>query len=141
VENLEATLSINHNWLNRFCIKNSWEKLKSELRSLQAEQADGQHGGDNDAGETAVDTSDSSQVEDDLVLLWHVVSKKARSHLEDFQVGGINSQRLFDVQAILFLLTEMKDLISNGCTFDLEKHTDCDVTDLIESLQYIIDQS
>jgi hypothetical protein len=140
VENLEATLSVNHNWLNRFCIKNSWEKLISELRSLQTEKADGQHGGDNDARETGVDTSDSSQVEDDLVLLWHVISKKARSHLEDIQVGGNNSQRLLDVQAILFLLTEMKDLISDGCAFDLAKHTDCDVTDLIESLQNILDQ-
>jgi hypothetical protein len=141
VENLEDTLSVNHNWLNRFCIKNSWEKLKSELHSLQTEEANGQHGGAQDERKTGVDKSDSSQVGDDLLLLWHVVSKKARSHLEDFQLGGNNSQRLFDLQAILDVLTSMKDVISDDCALDLAKRTDCDVNDLIESLQYILDQS
>lgn len=133
VENLEATLSVNHNWLNSFCIKNSWRQLKSELRSL--EQADGQHGGAQDAAET---------VGDDLLLLWHVVSKKGRDHLEYFQVYGSNSQQgLFDMKVILHVLTEIEDLIStgNGCALDLAKSKDCDVTDLIESLQYVLDLS
>jgi hypothetical protein len=140
VENLEATLSINHNWLNRFCIKNSWEKLKSELRSMQIEEADGQHGDAQDESKTGVNTSDSSQVGDDLLLLWHVISKKARCHLEDFQECRDNSQRLFDVQAIFCVLTEIKDVTSDDCALDLAKHTDCDVMDLIESLQDILDE-
>jgi hypothetical protein len=140
VENLEATLSVNHNWLNRFNIKNSWEKLKSELRSMQAEEADGQHSDAQDESKTGVNTSDSSQVGDDLLLLWHVLSKKARYHLKDFQEGRNNSQRLFDVQAIFFVLTEMKDVISDDCALDLAKRTDCDVMDLLESLQSILDE-
>ena len=33
VENLEDTLSINHNWINGFGIVHSWEKLRSEIEA------------------------------------------------------------------------------------------------------------
>ena len=40
VENLEDTLSVNHNWLNGFNIKGSWGKLKEELRKAIERKAE-----------------------------------------------------------------------------------------------------
>ena len=49
VENLEDTLSINHNWLNGYNLKGSWEKLKRELLlSSERRKADAERKGISD---------------------------------------------------------------------------------------------
>jgi len=37
VKNLEETVSINHNWINRHCIENTWEYLNEEMGKIFSE--------------------------------------------------------------------------------------------------------
>jgi len=49
VQNLENTLSINHNWINEFNVRNGWEKLRRELLAMEGEVGEGGDG-DEDMG-------------------------------------------------------------------------------------------
>ncbi len=40
VRNLEATISINHNWTNAFCLCNMWQHLQHELQLVEQELQD-----------------------------------------------------------------------------------------------------
>lgn len=40
VRNLEATISINHNWLNAFSLKTMWHHLQHELKLVKQELQD-----------------------------------------------------------------------------------------------------
>lgn len=84
VENMEPTLSVNHNWINETNISWSWQKVKREIDALCNDAAFRKS---NEDGEeynlcSSNNKDDScSQVEDDLYLLWIIVSKKAMDTL------------------------------------------------------------
>lgn len=133
VENLEPTLSINHNWLNRANIVFSWTKLKSELNALPSEDGSSKQQVTKRATSADTSSNDSSQVGDDFVLLWHVVSKKAWSHLGEEEC---TAQGVLDLSAILPILTEMQFFMNDddGNKTGLVESDDCDVSGLVESI-------
>lgn len=57
VHNLEDTVSINHNWMNVYCIQNMWDHLQCERREAKNELAGYSF------GETAVSEPDESNVQ------------------------------------------------------------------------------
>lgn len=127
VENLAPTLSINHNWLNGTNIHWSWEKLKSELESLSKDVS-------RTSGETLTTdspTKGSSQIGDDLMLLWMILSTKARRIIESER--ELMSE--FNLSACLSILEEMRTIIIEGKDQGLTERCDCDIDNLIHEIE------
>jgi hypothetical protein len=122
VENLAPTLSINHNWLNGANVSFSWKKLRAELETLNNHREGKQEDGKSNE-------NDTSQVGDDLVLLWLVLSKKARGILG--HVGLPTEADRFDLEAILPILEEIQRFVDEGQDEGLTERCDCDVHELI----------
>jgi hypothetical protein len=130
VENLEPTLSINHNWLNGANIRWSWETLQAEL------------GACNDTTSTANNQSQttSAQAGDDLVLLWLVLSKKAREILATKGDPKDDEMSLFNLKAILPILEGIQIVIRDGKEQGLTQRCVCDIDDLVESVERALQQ-
>jgi Cupin-like domain len=119
VENLEDTISINHNWLNGNNVGYCWEKLKAEvLASHHPILNDGTTKLQSASGvkrrlETNNNT-DNSQVADDLELLWHVLTKKANALLAststDERRTGLSAIETADLETIGVILPELIQL-------------------------------
>ena len=80
VENLEGTLSINHNWINGTNILSSWERLFQEecTTRLNYHIYDDRESKDDNIG-TCVDKEPlCNSNDDDILLLWLIVSRKAK---------------------------------------------------------------
>lgn len=140
VENLAPTLSINHNWLNGANIRWSWEKLRAELDGLVHEkEANVEILIDNDNGvsKQQAGSSDTSQVGDDLLLLWLVISKKARCILED-PSSFDDSVAEFDLSACLPILKDMVTFIEEGKDQGLTERSHCDIGDLIDGIEGLL---
>lgn len=117
VENLEDTLSINHNWLNGYNLKGSWEKLKRELLlASERRKADAERKGISDflvidtvrgAG-AAVNESpesfddDSLQASGDLVLLYDIIAYQVSKNLPTLSSSDLTCMRdvLSDIIAL-----------------------------------------
>jgi hypothetical protein len=130
VENLEATLSINHNWLNGCNIGYCWSKLESEARSLHRA-----------AGKSSVQVTgkslhsngesyhDGQQVDDDLILLWYVISNKFRS-ISNASSEDADDQTLSDLAAIQYISQGLEQLVHEGYAGSLAHRADCDISGL-----------
>jgi hypothetical protein len=133
VENLAPTLSINHNWLNGANIRWSWEKLRTELEGLSSKETE------TIIGETlmaeTVGPSDSSQIGDDLLLLWKVLSTKARSVIEIER----KSMTEFNLNACLPVLKEISAFVKDGKDQGLTERCHCDIDDLIRDIENYLD--
>ncbi len=83
VENMEPTLSVNHNWINETNILWSWEKVSREIASLHNTMISKEDGilSSNVEHSPGDGTHSCSQIEDDLYLIWLIVSKKAMDTL------------------------------------------------------------
>jgi hypothetical protein len=134
VENLMDTLSINHNWLNRANIKYSWDYLKSELNALQKGKVNGQQLSSETVASNP-NSKDSSQVGDDFILLWHVLSKKIRNHLSEVSASGVNEHMVMDMEAILLILSEMNCMLEDGSILGFVQRSDWNMPDLIASIR------
>ncbi|KAL7568738.1 hypothetical protein ACA910_021731 [Epithemia clementina (nom. ined.)] len=79
VENIEDTLSINHNWLNRANFHFSLDKLRSEVEALQnvAREETGV------TSDVQVFSGNNAQVEDDVELVWQITLMKLRELQQD----------------------------------------------------------
>jgi hypothetical protein len=80
VENIEPTLSVNHNWINETNISWSWQKVKREIDALYndaASRKSNEEGVEYNLCSSDNEDDSCSQIEDDLYLLWIIVSKKA----------------------------------------------------------------
>lgn len=101
VENLQPTLSINHNWLNACniqlcCLHIEAQLLKSHdsihtTRNTQNECQQGENmihteylSEDKDINLNQ-SISDNSQVDDDLLLLWYIISNKANELIDTYR--------------------------------------------------------
>lgn len=134
VENLAPTLSINHNWLNGINVHWSWAKLKTELESLSlgAERsANGETLQSNDPG----GQSGSSQIGDDLFLLWTILSTKAQSILYTER----DAMAVLNLNACLSVLKEMRNFVEQGKDQGLTERCECNIGSLISSIENYLD--
>lgn len=100
VENLEDTLSINHNWLNGYNLHHSIDHLCAEVAELAAHERPLGRGG-------SVFCGDNAQIVDDLVLLWQVVSQKLKQQeLQDLDE--------LDMQSVILVLGRLNELVATG---------------------------
>jgi hypothetical protein len=166
VENLAPTLSINHNWLNGNNVAMSWKKLQTEIDALDQgksseapkmvlvndDKAILQDTHREDAGSThesfvrdsnPSESSDMSQVGDDLVLLWLVLSNKARKIMTTTSVANGSYMKdsddndalnKYNLSAILPILEEIQKMVSSGNDFGLVERSECDVELLIRQV-------
>ncbi|GMI00421.1 hypothetical protein TrVE_jg11456 [Triparma verrucosa] len=113
VENLEDTLSINHNWLNGFNLEGSWRKLKDEIlnerdhmktaRNVEGIEQEFRAGTEGVGGGGRME--DESQNKKDLVLLYELLAHQLE----------INSKlRDRELQSIVEILEGMIELVGNG---------------------------
>jgi hypothetical protein len=132
VENLEPTLSINHNWVNGANIYWSWKKLRAELESSHNLRlnCDSSNNADSQGDELG---AYNAQVEDDLLLLWYVLSKKAQSAMASSTKDTDNS--VLDMSAIHPILEDIRELIDQGKDHGLTTRCVCNIGDLIANLE------
>ena len=133
VENLEPTLSINHNWLNGTNIHWSWQKLRSELISSHSHHRHGSIATELNASHLE-QNNDSAQVGDDLLLLWFVLSKKALSIISDSKQAA-NNMASFNLSAIYPILKEIRQFIQEGKDHGLTKRCQCNIDELISNIE------
>lgn len=115
VENLEDTLSINHNWLNGFNLRGSWVKLKKELLlASERRRVEGERKGISEfliAESNAVSDSpdsfddDSLQASGDLVLLYDIIA---------FQITRNSTLTPSDISCLRDVLSDMVDFLAGG---------------------------
>lgn len=105
VENLEPTLSINHNWINGYNVFHCWEHVRTQVDATREAQRHTNGGG---AG---------AQVMDDLNLLWHVVADRTERLLRLLELNALEepaeppSKLAHDAQASLRVLTGMLNML------------------------------
>jgi hypothetical protein len=141
VENMAPTLSINHNWFNGANVRWSWEKLRVELEGLvHTNESAGETLTDDEAKENQNGSGDASQVGDDLLLLWLVISKKARSILSEPSRCDEGSTTKFDLSACLSILKEINLLVNEGKDQGLTERCHCDIGNLIQDVEQCLAQ-
>jgi hypothetical protein len=143
VENLAPTLSINHNWLNGTNIHYCWAKVQSEILALQHSERSSDVEPRTES-RSSHNNKDTSQIGDDLLSIWLVVSKKAHeivqqdlSMCQDEQMMQLN---LFNLHAILLVLQGIHQLIHEGKQQDLTARCECNVDSLILEVEDAIDK-
>ena len=95
MENLQETLSINHNWLNRNNLHWGWVKIYREIQHLLA----------------STETLDpKSQVAAEFIDFWTVISTKAAIIFGGDPETGI-LDKLADVKAIIGVLEDLHDMV------------------------------
>lgn len=127
VENLEPTLSINHNWINGTNIVSCWHHIESEIRSLRIDHNTGSR--DNEISQTGLVDSNTVatttkvgeemnnfSVDDDVLLLWHIIVKKVNrlNIKESCEFEQMSRTTQMDIKVILYILDRMSNLISDG---------------------------
>jgi hypothetical protein len=132
VENLEPTLSINHNWLNGANIGLSWKKLLAELESSHNLRLIGDCANNADSRGNELGTHEA-QIGDDLLLLWYVLSKRAQSAIASSTKDTDNS--LLDMSTIHPILEDIRKLIDQGKDHGLTTRCVCNIGDLIADLK------
>jgi hypothetical protein len=125
VENLAPTLSINHNWLNASNIHWTWCKLRKELEGLSCTSS-------SEASRPQSKSSNStSQVGEDLRLLWTMLSVKVNQFLNMKSSSVVK----YNLQACLQILIEINDTILIGNDQGLNDQYDCQAGALIQRIE------
>jgi hypothetical protein len=131
VENMQPTLSVNHNWINEANISWSWSKVSSEILSLHNSKSVREN-------ETnSIQQHSCSQIEDDVNLIWKMVSTKAKDTLRIIRQRphcDTESLRLI-LQAITPVLKCIENMARDGILsyFNLNiRH--CDVVNLLHHI-------
>ena len=135
VENLAPTLSINHNWLNGTNVHWSWEKLRSEIEAAHKSAMDSSRSerhSENDTLKTDV-SNDPSQIGDDLLLLWMVLSRKAQAILMNDSL--MDDMAVFNLSAILPILEGIHEMIRDGKDQGLTERSECNIVELIAGVK------
>eukprot|EP00814_Leptocylindrus_danicus_P022377 CAMPEP_0116004240 /NCGR_PEP_ID=MMETSP0321-20121206/493_1 /TAXON_ID=163516 /ORGANISM="Leptocylindrus danicus var. danicus, Strain B650" /LENGTH=199 /DNA_ID=CAMNT_0003472521 /DNA_START=936 /DNA_END=1535 /DNA_ORIENTATION=- len=165
VENLEDTLSINHNWINGFNIKWSWDRIRRELnryassstriaaakehKTLEMLSDGGLMNGNGNAKKKTADDSKGKSISDDLLLLWLMVSAKAIDIVNTTKEKDSIDQMIrtkdgfsiidFNLRAILPILEGIQDLIARDEDFGLRSRCECNVDELQQLVKEKID--
>lgn len=138
VENTQPTLSVNHNWINEYNIVHCWRKIRKELMEVLSQSVD------RGASLEFIQSVNSqqkttSQIGDDLQLLWIIVSKKAVETLESASpVNMCNNRRIFD--SLLFIFKDLEEIIvqENVALTRLQLHECCgSLEEIKELIQHI----
>lgn len=146
VENLEPTLSINHNWLNGTNLHCSWDKVQSEIQNLQFSDPQSQA---EEPNQSNGNHNDTSQVGDDLLTIWLVISKKAheimgrQNEIQDLASttqGPLNGIDEFNLREILRVLRGIQSMIKEGKEQGLLARCDCNVDSLAWEVQESIER-
>ena len=133
VENLEPTLSINHNWLNGANIHWSWQKLRTELESLFAHSLEHCSLECNNPNSRQDQSGDSAQIGDDLLLLWYVLSKKAQWAMASSTQSKDAATN--DLIAIHPILKDIKQFVEQGKDHGLTTRCHCNIDELFTSIE------
>ena len=118
MENLDDTLSINHNWINGTNIKWSWKKLKNEIDAIKTSCGNeiitklNVISSSTPSNPNDDNTSGAGQLGDDLLLLWKIISTKALSILS-------LSNTLNGNQTVEIIESTVKDKNSEKNEFEL----------------------
>ena len=148
VENMRPTLSVNHNWLNETNISWSWDKLSREIEALHESKQDKSSSNPNVTEHTEPDTgacctraiiSDgTSQIEDDLYLMWILVSKKAEDTLlllqQDSTTNVEEDEMRGVLRSVIPILQGIQHLIRTGRARGLKSRCQCNVNDLVQQV-------
>lgn len=104
VENLEDTLSINHNWLNGFNLHLCWQFLESQLKASQPKDTVVERNADGRAGE------DNSQIEDDIILIMQVLSEKAKATQHSYEKHQkLDSDEISNLESMEHVIQGLSD--------------------------------
>jgi len=160
VENLEDTLSINHNWINGTNIHWSWYKVKHEMQYMIEQSKEQIPSGDVNQTNTSKEEEAVGQLGDDILLLWKLVSMKTNEIVDSKSVinkmsetsdtGLFNSEyesfsksafmQIYDLKAILPVLEWIHHIVQIGHDFHLTKKCYCNVHELIFQVQdYLVE--
>ena len=108
VENTDDTLSINHNWLNGANIRKSWQYINSKVRCSRALTNNKLNTcrANRYIASTAtdIDAVDSiERIDDDVLLIWEVVQKKAKEYIE-LQDSNVSAKQIHDLFGVLYVV-------------------------------------
>lgn len=127
VENMQPTLSVNHNWINEANIAWSWRKISSEVLSL--------YNCENESNNPHQHSC--SQIKDDVNLIWKMISTKAIDTLRIIQQRphcNTAALRLI-LQAITPVLKCFEQMASNGILSNIDSNIrHCDVVELLHRI-------
>ena len=132
VENLETTISINHNWINGFNIKWSWKRISRELRRFIERNGILESPSINDS---QVDSGPTSEhINGDLMLFWMMIERKVEVLIDEFDsnsIDGIKDRDCFTLEGLSVyefnlreirpLLKELVHLVEQGCDFGVSQ--------------------
>ena len=140
VENLEPTLSINHNWLNSSNLERCWKYLRSVTIMPLSSQS---HSSISDESSHSHHYHDNSQAVDDLLLLWHVISHHSNGLLSKCKHGALDDkekeQLKQDRQSILKVLADFQTVVDTGALANITfGESSSHVAELLASLECII---
>lgn len=119
VENLQDTLSVNHNWINGANVRDCWRHVHAEVQLLLGSQAHDAALPTPDGNAVATtEPAGSAQVDHDVLLLWRVVSTKAKTLLDRDDPLAATPDRAgpdptagSDLESILFVLDGLLALL------------------------------
>jgi hypothetical protein len=115
VENIHDTLSINHNWLNGSNIRKCWEYVASKVQCSRTNANNGPNACNPNhvmthCSAAIVNVDDAiEKIDDDVLLLWKVVEKKAKSYIDLTETICTPNQK-HDLLGILFVVDNMLSL-------------------------------
>ena len=133
VENLETTLSINHNWINGFNIKWSWQRISRELKRY-VERNSKSEGLEEDSG------SSNGNINDDLMIFWLMLQRKVESmSVEKYRYSDIStldglSMHTFNLNELRELLIELVSFVEQGYDFDVPKQCKWSAQDMLMAI-------
>jgi Cupin-like domain len=114
VENMADTLSINHNWFNGANLELVWRHVESEANSYRSMWTEHSHFGNESATASTISETipATTQWEDDVQLIWHVIITKAASIVGSTASAAHMTGRLMsDLRVIQLVMDRIVALI------------------------------
>ena len=114
VENVHDTLSINHNWLNGANIHICWEYVETKVRYSRANENNGLNACNLNhkiASSTVTANIDDANenIDDDVLLVWEVIEKKAKRYI-NLHEANCSPKQTHDLLGILAVVDDMLSL-------------------------------
>lgn len=139
VENMADTLSINHNWFNGANLELVWRHVESEANSYRRKWTEHTHFDHESATASTISEAipATTQWEEDVQLIWHVIIKKAASIVGPATTAAqMSGQLISDLRAIQLVIDRIVALIHAGAISQPSMNIDD-----LSSLQYSIEQA
>ncbi len=117
VENLEDTMSVNHNWINGYNLKWSWDRVSAELAALSVGDEEREtSSAEIESTPNPYDSQETLQVQGDLVLLYDIIADRIDNHFSALTFA--------DLTTIVGVLTNLVDVVEGkGDNFGVKDRT------------------